>query len=311
MKQLIPKTLSDILLVAVLIGVPSVTLVSSLFIYDFSKPDGTLAVATSTAQTNPFDEVTVSAKAAIVYDMTTGEVLYAKNATKPLPLASITKIMTSLVALQEASGNTELAVNDEALAEEGDSGLLRGERWNLLDLIEFTLVSSSNDGARAVASAVQAVRPGKSFVTRMNEEARELGLTSMRFENPTGLDVNQSEAGAYGSAQDVAKLFSFAMTNHPEIFEATKNDKVSISSDMGSHYAENTNVVADAIPGLIGSKTGYSDLAGGNLAVIINVGIDRPVVIVALASSYDGRFNDIIKLAGTTFAYTAYSSLEK
>lgn len=258
----------------------------------------------------------LTAESAIVWDVRAGKAIYKKNASTAQPLASITKIMTALTALESVPKNTTVTINASALSQDGDSGLSEGERWTLADLVDFSLIESSNDGVAAVAGSVGALYEGLpedtgvgrvSFIDLMNQKADQLGLTHMSFENESGLDIwNETEASSYGSAEDVAKLFSYVLTTHPEIFEPTTQDSVSFRSLSGNTYtAENTNRALDDIPALIGSKTGYTDISGGNLGVIIDPGINYPFVIVVLGSSFEDRFADVVALSEQTLEYLA------
>jgi D-alanyl-D-alanine carboxypeptidase (penicillin-binding protein 5/6) len=264
---------------------------------------------------NPFMSTALKAKAAIVYDVHAGMSLYASNADTQLPLASLTKLMTSLVAFESAAPDTRVAVTPYAVETEGDSGLLTNETWKLGKLISFTLLTSSNDGADALAAAVgdiwqttPEVSPEyvrvDSFVEHMNKRARELGLTEMKFRNPSGLDEGVGQEGGLGSADDVAHLLAYIWENHPEILADTASLEHSyISEDGILHTGENTNERVYKTPGLLGSKTGYTDLAGGNLGIIFDAGMDHPLVVVVLGSTREGRFDDVDALVKATYQY--------
>ena len=247
---------------------------------------------------NPFDQLHLEAEAVHVLDVVTGEVLYSRNAEKQLPIASITKLMTALIASETGSG--PVVITPEVLAVEGDHGLESGEEWSLRDLIDFTLLTSSNDGAHALASVVASEG---TFVQRMNRKAKEIGLVQTFYTNPTGLDYSGSTAGAVGSARDVAKLMEFIIRNNPEIVEATRYEQEAFTTTFGSHEAENTNEQVTQIPGLIASKTGFTDLAGGNLVIAFDPGINRPIIIAVLGSSKEGRFSDVGTLAKASLLY--------
>jgi serine-type D-Ala-D-Ala carboxypeptidase (penicillin-binding protein 5/6) len=259
------------------------------------KPTNDLTItdkSASIAKIDPFATVSLQANSAYVFDTRNQKVLFAKNASDILPLASITKIMTADVASELLSPTTTVSIRKEDLSQEGDSGLFLNERWTFKKLLDFTLAVSSNDGASALASAA-----GPNFVEKMNEKAKILGLSSMQFFNPTGLDESATKSGAYGSATDVAKLFLYTLQTHPEVFGATRYGKFTISSlDNFSHVAINTDAEINNIPGIIGSKTGFSDLAGGNLAIIYDASISYPIIVVVLGSTYDGRFADVTSL---------------
>jgi D-alanyl-D-alanine carboxypeptidase len=243
------------------------------------------------------DPQEILARSAVVVDLQTGKVLFAKDKDKPLPLASITKIMTALVATKYADGQKIVKITTEDLLQEGDSGLKAGERWRLKDLINFTLVSSSNDGAAAIASAVTSHNTNLQFSDLMNIEAKKLGMTNTYFINATGLDLNKDYSGSYGSAIDVAKMFGYIIKSYPTIITDTaKPIATYISADKKRHVAINTNKIVAALPGLRASKTGYTDIADGNLAVVIDAGVNQPYAIVVLGSTENGRFRDVDKL---------------
>lgn len=258
----------------------------------------------SVRKIDPFATVSLQAKSAYVWDIRNKKVLFAKNANDVLPLASIAKIMTADVASELLSPTTTISISRADLAQDGDSGLLLNERWTFKKLLDFTLAVSSNDGASALASTAS-----PNFVEKMNEKAKSLGLLSMRFYNPTGLDESITRSGAYGSAADVAKLFSYTLQSYPEVFSATRYARFTTSSlDNFNHTVINTDGEINNIPGIIGSKTGFTDMAGGNLAIVYDASVNYPVVVVVLGSTYDGRFSDVTALVRAT---TQTLSLQK
>lgn len=259
-----------------------------------------------------FPEVEVGARSAFVYDARTKEVLYAKNENERLSLASVTKLMTALVATEVVAGNSEVVITRDALLAEGDSGLRGGERWSLRDLLDFSLLTSSNDGMRAVALTIGVLNNTQAssseaqdgFVQKMNGKAAELDLKNTYFFNSTGLDESDVKGGAYGSASDMARLFEYILTYRSDLVEATRNSETQFVSGSGVvHKAKNTNVLTNTIPGLLGSKTGYTDIGGGNLVFAFDPEIGRPVIVVILGSTAEGRFEDAQKLVGATMEY--------
>ncbi len=260
----------------------------------------------NTVETRPFDTLLLEANAVYVYDVTTGEVLFSKNPYAQLPLASLTKVMTALVASEQITEDATITITPEAIKVNGDHGLKEGERWRFKDLLDYTLVVSSNDGAHAIAGVAGSLNAldgshYENFNHAMNSAAQKIGLTQTYFLNESGLDTSSSVSGGYGSAQDVARLLSFVITERPHLLEATTYDTLEFTSeDQFIYNATNTNSVIGAIPGLIASKTGFTDLAGGNLAIAFNVGLGRPVVAVVLGSTYDGRFQDMQQIVAAT-----------
>ncbi|HJO89553.1 MAG: hypothetical protein QGH85_00185 [Candidatus Pacebacteria bacterium] len=253
-----------------------------------------------------FESISLEAKAAFVWDVNKQKALFTLNEQVQLPLASLTKLMTALIAIELLPESSVIMIDAKALVEEGDSGLIANERWNLSDLLRFTLITSSNDGASAVASIAGLLKTRfparngeskKAFVKAMNEKAREISLNQTYFINPTGLDTNGDIGGGYGSARDAALLLEYAVVSTPEIVEATRHNLLQFNSlsDI-NHTATNTNSRINVVPGLIASKTGFTDLAGGNLVIAFDAGLSHPIIISVLGSTQEGRFRDVEKL---------------
>lgn len=274
-------------------------------------------ITTPEVKANPFNDITLEAKAAFVYDVYENKVYFNKNAEAQLPLASLTKLITAVTALELVPDYTTVTINKESLKKDGDSGLFPNEQFSLGKLVELTLISSSNDGASAVAAAVGAIEEGRSsqtesdyaqnektFVRKMNAKVQALGLKQTFVLNPTGLDTDTTTGGAYGSAHDIATLFNYILKNHPEMITPTTNAATAIKSlDEKSHKIKNTNTDIQKIPELLGSKTGFTDLAGGNLVIAFDAGFNHPIIVSVLGSSEKGRFDDVRTLVFTTLSY--------
>ena len=233
----------------------------------------------------------LTAKAAIIYDPTTDTVLYAKNADLTLPLASVTKLLTAYTILDSVPTSTiiTLTAKDTSVdSDAGDWGLKTGDTLSLNDLIKIGLVASSNYAMSAAAGSL-----GSSYMEDMNAHASKLGLSHTYFLNPTGLDINASLSGAYSSAADIATLAAAFLKNYPQYFELSSRPSVSVTASGHSVVAKATTVPLQDIPGFIGAKTGYTDLAGGNLVLAYDVDINHPLIAVVLGSTQAGRFADI------------------
>jgi|CXWK01.1.fsa_nt_gi D-alanyl-D-alanine carboxypeptidase (penicillin-binding protein 5/6) len=255
-----------------------------------------------------FVDLELTAKSAVVLNTKTGEIIFQKNEKDVLPLASLTKLMTAVTAVEILPQDSTVRIAQEYLAEEDAAGLFANEKWKAADLMAFTLVASSNVGARAIATAAGAllphntsVDPRDAFISELNSKAKALDLDSLTFYNDTGLDLNETQAGAYGNAVDIAELTQYILKKHPELLEPTKHTKLDfISQTRFLHKVKNTNQDVVTVPGIIGSKTGYTDLAQGNLVVAFGPGLDGPYVAVVLGSTFDGRFTDMQKLISAT-----------
>ena len=279
------------------------------------------AIGDTAPQEEVFRNLSVVARGAVVYDASRAQIAFARDARRPLPLASLTKIMTALAAMDILGEDAPVTVTPYALATEGDNGLAQGEVWRGSDLAAYMLITSSNDAAVALAQAAgtrllqneqggevaAAASPAEavvSFVTHMNRLAQAWGLEDMRFRNPTGLDLPEGKPGAVGSARDAALLFLRLMRAQPELARATREKQVSfVTQGRTEHVARNTNRRVQVLPGLLAGKTGYTDLAGGNLAIVADLGMGEPVAIVVLGSSFEERFTDVEQLLEAAFLY--------
>lgn len=268
--------------------------------------DGTLTGQTASAASaaeNPFANLELKAKAVYIYDISTGKTLYALNPDVQLPLASITKVPLALVVAEVVPPDTIITIPLDTSPPGSIERLGAGEKWALRDVMTFTLVASSNAGAEILAEvandAVRARYPDapatEATLWRMNALARELGLNRTYFLNVSGLDMSDSQAGAYGTARDVASLFMYAASTSHALFGGTVRDGLLLTSADHSvaSPAINTNEALGSLHGLVMGKTGYTDLAGGNLAVLFEVGLSHQVVAVVLGSSKEGRFEDM------------------
>ncbi len=255
----------------------------------------------------------VLASSYVVWDIQSGTIIAEKDSLVTRPLASVTKVMSAVVARSILPTDSQVTIRREFLEEEGDSGLRDGEVFKLGDLLDLSLIVSSNDGARSIASVAGAFMLGTNdytfgrseFIREMNVEAKELGLMSLSFTNETGLDNEDGTTGGYGNAQDVAKLFAYALKQYPNLLEATHKNTDTVKSVQYVHQLENTNTSLEQIPNTIASKTGFTNLAGGNLAVVFDAGFGRPIAIVVLGSTTEGRFTDMVALASSTLQYLA------
>ena len=208
------------------------------------------AVHSSTAAAAP----TVDARAYEVVNAATGEVITARNAGARLPMASITKLMTVLVALEHAKLGDVVTVDPDAVGITGSGVRLRaGERLTVRDLVEAALIQSANDSAAALAAHVGHGDEDR-FVAMMNAKARQLGLRSTHFERADGLDA----AGHVSSAHDLNRLAQAAM-REPAIRDVVAVRNTTIAGGRSLHT---WNDLLGSFPGLIGVKTGHTSNAG-------------------------------------------------
>ncbi len=247
-----------------------------------------------------FFSTTDNANAVFVYDATTSKVLFEKNADAIVPLASVTKLATALTVKKLFDQTDTITISQKALAMDGDNGLVADEVWKRDPLLSFMLVISSNDAAFAFKENYNG-----DFMQAMNDYTKTIGLEHTTFYNPAGLDLG-GKPGAVGTARDMAKLMLNFLSTMPDIAQETmlpQETYTSVSVGVGehakpgkSHTISNTNDLSSHIDTLLGSKTGYTNLAGGNLVIAYRMPIyGDTIIIVVLGSTREGRFVDIEK----------------
>lgn len=258
---------------------------------------------------NAFSTLSLSARSVYVYDIRSNKELFAKEPDTPLPLASLTKVATALAVSDVLSPQSQIRIPRYLGAPGRPEHLSQGDIWKTSDVLTFTLVVSSNDGAQFLAdtadSALHAKYPesptASTTVWRMNKFAHDLELTNTIFYNTNGLDLDLTHAGAYGSARDVARLFAYAASTSSDVFSGTSQDTLVLTSVNGKKTTIfNTDHALESIPSIIVGKTGLTDLAGGNLAIVFDAGPGRRIIAVVLGSTKEGRFEDMKKLVSTT-----------
>ncbi|MGG1573775.1 D-alanyl-D-alanine carboxypeptidase family protein [Fictibacillus sp. NRS-1165] len=200
----------------------------------------------------------VSARAAILMDQDSGRILYARNEHRQMRIASITKIMTAILAIESGKLQDRVKVSDRATKTEGSSLYLKpGERIPLKDLIYGLMLRSGNDSAVAIAEYVGGSLDG--FVYMMNQKAQEIGMKNTLFRNPHGLDDHDDH---YSTAYDMAVLTRYAMENRQ--FSEISASEIYRSPQEGEKWDRvwrNKNKMLKRYPYSTGGKTGYTKLA--------------------------------------------------
>lgn len=199
----------------------------------------------------------VKASAVYLMDMKSGQVLLQKNATQRLPPASLTKIMTALVALEKASPQQIVSIDSRALVQRAPRLKLKaGEEFLLHDLLAAMLVTSANDACQAVALQIGGEMP--SFVDMMNNRAKTLDLSGTHFANPCGFDAPEH----YSTAVDLAKLTGEAMQTptFAMMVRTLERDITSLNGQHQVHLSSTNQLLLD--PDVTGVKTGFTSKAG-------------------------------------------------
>ncbi len=241
----------------------------------------------------------LSAEIALVSDIDTGFMLFQKNLNLRRPIASVTKMMTALLAKKQLAADASILVSEKAISIDGakNNSLQAGEIFKADDLMKVMLLISSNKAAEAFAENLDK----ENFVALMNNEAKNLNMTRTSFADPSGLNMaNQS------TAEDLKRMAQYILQNYPEILALTQIDETTVFSQnlKVKHLLKNINLMAQA-PAILkelgikylGGKTGFTDEAKETyLGLFIASsskfpGQERRLLIVVLNSG--SRYNDV------------------
>lgn len=251
-----------------------------------------------------------------------GTIYFERNATAPAQIASITKIMTALVAIEAATPETQILVSERAATVGESSAYLEtGDQLDFDAALKALMLSSGNDAAIAIAESIGAALSGGSatgieaeqvFVDRMNEKATELGLLDTVFSNPHGLDNDNFASDQHSCALDVATIAKAAMQY--SIFRdvvAMSEATIALThadGSAGSTYLESTNFLLGSYEGNIGIKTGHTNLAGFCFAGVSNRGDQDLYTVVLHAADESTRFGDTQSLCDWVYEhYISYA----
>lgn len=215
---------------------------------------GLCAVLLAAVLSSQAAAVGTSALSAVLIEQDSGRVLYSQNADEERLIASITKIMTAVVALEHADKARAYTVTASDMAEGSSMYLKPGDVLQLEELLYGLMLVSGNDAALAVAHCVSG--EAEDFVALMNETAQRIGMTHTHFANPNGLDAE----GHYSSAGDMAVLAAYALQN-----QDFRRIVSTASVTIGERYLANHNRLLRMYEGCIGVKTGYTKAAGRTL----------------------------------------------
>ncbi len=233
----------------------------------------------------------LGAKSAFIFDQEKKQILYQKNAYQVLPIASLTKIMTAIVTLENASINEEIVVSEKAL-EKGygeRGGLKKEEKLSVKKLLYALLMESSNDAAFVLAEHIEK-NQSVDFVNLMNQKAKEIGLASTSFADPSGYQPDN-----ISTANEIAELaqYSFRFPLIWRIFKTTEIDFFSEDEKVHHHWI-NTDKLLNKLTNVLGGKTGYIQEAGGCLMLVVRQKSGHYFITVVLGS--EQRFLETEKL---------------
>lgn len=268
-----------------------------------SKFTFVLLIAILASSFNGFATLDVSSdiRAAVVGDSATGEVFYQYNGDETVEIASVTKIMTYLLAREAiAEGRASLddlvIVSRNAATTEGSAlGLREGDEYVLETLMNAIMIASGNDAAVAIAEHIAGTE--EAFIQAMHDKATQLGITTAHFINPSGMPLDDEETDQnFMSANDLFKLSAYLLNKYPDVTEITVQKEFAMPERNFLRSA--TNPLLNEMEGVDGLKTGYTDKAGLCLVSTIpfkdleDSNKDRRVIAVLMgAQSHDDRIS--------------------
>lgn len=266
------------------------------FFYWQEMPAQTSQLVLKLSRAKNISGLEIEAKSAISVLVDTAgaeKVLFGKESNKKMPLASLSKLMATLIVLEnyEPDDVVKISQNAAQVPESEKTRLRAGEKFLVKDLVYLMLVESNNISTVALA---ELIGEGK-FVELMNIKAKELQLFNTFFANPTGLD--SPGRMNYSTAKDLAKFSKYLSENYPSIWEVLSIPEFNLSLANGDfhHQVVNTNQLLGEIPSIVGGKTGETPRAGGCLLEVTEAPKGKGYIInVILNSPY--RFGEMEKL---------------
>ena len=248
---------------------------------------------------NKIDNPELNARIALIYDRASGRIIYEKNGNKQTPMASTTKILTSIVTLENADLKETVTIESKAAGIGGSRlGLKKNDKITVNDLLYGLMLRSGNDAAVALALHVGGSIEG--FADMMNKKAEELGLTNSHFVVPHGLD----NEGHYTTAYELAKMADYAL-NIPKFKEIVSSKSATIYINGYPKAINNTNNLLGSVSGVYGVKTGFTNGAGRCLVSSCKRGELDIITVVIGANTNNQRTADTKELI--EYAFNNYS----
>jgi len=236
----------------------------------------------------------LSAKSAIAYDLTTGRTLFAKNPNEKLPMASLTKVMTAMIGIDNRLTTNAYTISKAQLVGENSMGLLPGETLKLEDLLYGLILLSGNDAAEAIAAHFPGGRA--EFISSMNDKAKALGLKDTNFTNPSGLE---GDGNQYSTAYDLFVITKHALENYPlfaKVAETVIKD-IPASTTHQQYYLENETNLLTSYPGVKGVKTGFTYEAGYCLITYLEHKDHKIIAVLLGSENRRAEMKDILDYA--------------
>lgn len=303
---------SKFLIVSILDLLLGINFLSPIVLFQDFSADREIVYSDPKSQNNPYllsntetnyfpfrdweiEDPRLSPRSAIIYDSGSEKILFSLNPGTKLPIASLTKLMTAVAAIENINLDDTVTVKKSAIEESkkegGGNDLYEGENIKATDLLKIMLIESSNVAAYALTEYAQA-KYGIDLVEKMNEKTKALGMTDTFFTEAAGLDDKNS----FSTAQDLIKLVLYSF-RYDLLFDILKTQRTEIVSIDGKlrHQILNTNQLLGVLFNIIGGKTGFTELAGGSMILVTEGPIGESRLITVVLGSND-RFTDAKQL---------------
>jgi len=259
-------------------------MISDIFDYNWFDLIQTNSLQTSSIIENKIVIPNLSARSSLIYDIKNKKTKYSNNINEELPIASLTKLMTAYIILEEHNLNEIFTVSEEATSIDGSKMYLQtNEKITIRELLHGLLISSGNDAAYTLAIGNSGST--RKFVKKMNKKAKELGMQNSNFTNPAGLDIGKNTS----SAKDLL-ILTKEIIKHQIILDISQKQKYNAKnlSKNITHKLENTNKELDNFLNIKGLKTGRTPLAKECFIGLTNE--ENPKISIVLGSN--NRFQD-------------------
>ena len=228
-------------------------------------------------------------------------ILFKKLENQKMPIASLTKLMTSITASEFYDPDIKFRISKQAVKQEEETGSLKvGEILTLNELLKIALIESSNDAAFAIGDLIGE----KGFVDLMNMQIQDMGIKNTYFFNSTGLDPeDENESPNISTTEDLVKIVKHLLKK-PDILDILSKKSYDLYLENGEfhHTLINTNILIEEIPMIIGGKTGYTEKAGGCLILILR-GKSPETYLINVILNSPNKFQDMERLIEYTYTH--------
>jgi D-alanyl-D-alanine carboxypeptidase (penicillin-binding protein 5/6) len=237
------------------------------------------------------DLADLTAQSVLMYDLTDNKTLYERDPNTRRPMASLTKIMTAIIALDNKKPDDKYVVTKDDIVGQDSMGVSQGEIYDFDDLLHGLLLPSGNDAAEVFAHNYPSGRAG--FIQAMNDKAKALGMLNTRYSNPSGL---QGDGQQYTTAYDLLIVTRYALEQYPQFAQTVATASYDIpatNQHKALSLANETNLLT-TYPGVKGVKTGYTPEAGLCLVTYIDYGGHKIIGIILNSQNRRGEMKELL-----------------